>query len=125
MTPYEIWNGRNPNLSYFHIFGSVCYSLNDQKQHDKLDAKSDEGVLLGYSNNSRAYQVYNKITRTIMESANVVVDDFKEAVRMTPDDEILSDEGTKDQEAEKQYVEDSVTDSVATPTETSSSKIYA
>lgn len=41
----------------------------------KFDSKSDEGMLLGYSNNSRAYRVYNNCTRIVMESINVVVDD--------------------------------------------------
>ena len=49
----------------------------------------------------------------IMESVNVVMDDFKKAIKMTHDDEILSNKGTEDQTAEKQFVEDSV----ATPTE--------
>lgn len=60
-------------------FLGVCYILNDREQRRKLDAKSN-GVFLGYSNDSRAYRVYNKRTQTIMESANVVVDDFKGVV---------------------------------------------
>ena len=122
LTPYEIWKGRKPNLNYFHIFGSVCYILNDREQRGKLDAKSDEGVFLGYSNNHLAYRVYNKRTRTVMESTNIVVDDLKEVVRMTPDNEILSDLGTGDQEAEKKFVEVNVTDSVATSSKTGSSE---
>lgn len=59
------------------FFGSVCYILNDRDQRGKLDAKSDEGVFLSYSPNSRAFRVYNKRTQTVMEFANVVVDDFK------------------------------------------------
>ena len=38
-------------------------------------AKSDDGIFLGYSTNSRAFRVFNLRTSTIMESANVVVDD--------------------------------------------------
>jgi hypothetical protein len=40
-----------------------------------FDSKSDEGIFLGYSINSRAYRVFNKRTETVMESINVVVDD--------------------------------------------------
>lgn len=29
-TPYEIWNGKAPNLDYFHVFGSKRYILNDR-----------------------------------------------------------------------------------------------
>jgi len=40
-----------------------------------MDQKSDEGIFLGYSTNSRAYKVYNNITQAVMESINVVIDD--------------------------------------------------
>ena len=52
MTPYEIWRGKKPNLKNFHKFGSTCLILNDRKQRSKLDAKSDEGLFLGYSPNN-------------------------------------------------------------------------
>lgn len=39
-----------------------------------MDPKSDEGILLGYYVNSRAYNVYNNQKNTIMESINVVID---------------------------------------------------
>ena len=75
MTPYEIWRGKKPNLKYFHEFGSNCFILNDKEQISKSDTKSNEDIFLGYSLNSRAYRVYNKRTKAIMESINVVVDD--------------------------------------------------
>ena len=74
-TPYELLKGRKPNVSYFHVFGSVCYILNDREHLGKLDSKSDDGVFIGYSMNSKACCVYNTRTQTIMESVNVVVDD--------------------------------------------------
>jgi len=37
--------------------------------------KSDEGIFLGYSTNSRAYRVFNSKTETVMKSINVVIDD--------------------------------------------------
>jgi len=39
-----------------------------------MDPKSDEGIFLGYSTNSRAYRVYNSRTQVVMESINVVID---------------------------------------------------
>ena len=41
----------------------------------KFDAKSDEGIFLGYFLYSQAYRVYNKRANSIMEPVNVVVDD--------------------------------------------------
>ena len=75
MTPNEIWKGKKPNMKHLHKFGCPCYILNDREQRGKFNAKSDEGVFLGYSSNSRTYRVYNKRTMAIMESINVKVDD--------------------------------------------------
>ena len=40
-----------------------------------MDPKSDEGIFLGYSTNSRAYRVFNSRTKVMMESINVTIDD--------------------------------------------------
>ena len=63
-TSYEIWREKKPKVKYFQIFGSKCYILNDKENLRKFNAKSDEGIFLGYSTNSRAYRVYNKRTKT-------------------------------------------------------------
>ena len=54
-TAYEIWNGKKPRVKYFRVFGSKYYILNDRENLGKFDAKSDEGIFLGYSTTSRAY----------------------------------------------------------------------
>ena len=51
-TSYEIWREKKPKVKYFRIFGSKCYILNDMENLGKFDAKSDEGIFLGYSTNS-------------------------------------------------------------------------
>ena len=74
-TPYELWKGRKPNVKYFRIFGSACFILNDRENVRKFDSRSDEGIFLGYSSTSKAYQVYNKRTMKVMETMNVVIDE--------------------------------------------------
>ena len=54
----------------------MCYILNDREPRGKFDAKSDEGVFLGYCKNNRAYRAYNKRTKVVIESINVKVDDY-------------------------------------------------
>ncbi|VFQ59836.1 unnamed protein product [Cuscuta campestris] len=44
----------------------------DDVQEGKFDAKSDEGIFLGYSLRSKAYRVFNKRTLTIEESPHIV-----------------------------------------------------
>lgn len=50
-TPYEIWNGKKPRISYFHV--------NGKSQLKTFDSKSDEGIFLGYSKIIKAFRVYN------------------------------------------------------------------
>ena len=84
---YEIWNGKKPRVKYFRVFGSKCYILNDRENLGKFDAKSEEGIFLGYSTTSRAYRVFNKRTKTVMESINVKIDDALTKVEMINDGE--------------------------------------
>ena len=86
-TAYEIWNGKKPKVKYFRVFRSKCYILNDLENLGKFDAKSDEGIFLGYSTSSWAYKVYNKRTKIVMESINVKIDDAITKVEMVDDGE--------------------------------------
>nr|GEZ49725.1 retrovirus-related Pol polyprotein from transposon TNT 1-94 [Tanacetum cinerariifolium] len=81
-TPYHIINDRKPSVKFFHIFGSVCYIVRDGENLDKMKEKGDECIFVGYSNRSRAYRVFNKRTRVIMESIHV---NFDELPQMTSD----------------------------------------
>ena len=86
-TAYKIWNGKKPRVKYFRVFGSNCYILNDRENLGKFDTKSDEGIFLGYSTTSRAYRVFIKRTKTVMESINVKIDDALTKVEMSDDGE--------------------------------------
>ncbi|XP_070054539.1 uncharacterized protein [Nicotiana tomentosiformis] len=74
--PYELLNGRKPKLTYLRTFGCKCFVLNNDKEAlGKFDAKNDEGILLGYSSQSKAYKVYNKRTQCVGESIHVIFDE--------------------------------------------------
>nr|GFB46821.1 hypothetical protein [Tanacetum cinerariifolium] len=75
-TSYHIINNRKPSVKFFHIFGSVCYIVRDGENLDKMKEKGDECIFVGYSNQSRAYRVFNKRTRVIMESIHVNFDEL-------------------------------------------------
>ena len=86
-TAYEIWNGKKPRVKYFRVFGSKCYILNNRENLGKFDAKSDEGIFLRYSTTSRAYKVFNKRSKMVMESISVEIDDAITKVEMVDDGE--------------------------------------
>nr|GFB86868.1 integrase, catalytic region, zinc finger, CCHC-type, peptidase aspartic, catalytic [Tanacetum cinerariifolium] len=48
----------------------------DGENLDKMKEKGDECIFVGYSNQSRAYRVFNKRTRVIMESIHVNFDEL-------------------------------------------------
>ncbi|GJW23263.1 retrovirus-related pol polyprotein from transposon TNT 1-94, partial [Tanacetum coccineum] len=75
-TPYHIINGRKPSVKFFHIFGSLCYIVRDGENLDKMKEKGDACIFVGYSNQSRAYRVYNKRTRVIVSTIHVNFDEL-------------------------------------------------
>nr|GEV03576.1 hypothetical protein [Tanacetum cinerariifolium] len=75
-TPYELIQGRKPDISYLRVFRVLCYPKNDREDIGKLGEKGDIGFFIGYSANSVAYRVYNRRTRKIMETMNVTFDEL-------------------------------------------------
>ncbi|GKA20654.1 retrovirus-related pol polyprotein from transposon TNT 1-94 [Tanacetum coccineum] len=43
-TPYELINGRKPDISFLHVFGALCYPKNDREDIGKLGAKETMNV---------------------------------------------------------------------------------
>nr|GEW77647.1 hypothetical protein [Tanacetum cinerariifolium] len=75
-TPYHIINDRKPSVKFFHIFGSLCYIVRDGENLDKIKEKCDACIFVGYSTQSRAYRVFNKRTRVIVETIHVNFDEL-------------------------------------------------
>lgn len=70
--PYELLKGKTPYIPYFRVFDYKCFILNNEKENlSKFDAKSNEGIFLGYPSSSKAYRVYNYITKSVEESISV------------------------------------------------------
>ncbi|GJW01910.1 retrovirus-related pol polyprotein from transposon TNT 1-94 [Tanacetum coccineum] len=62
---------RKPDLSYLHVFGALCYPTNDGEDLGKLKPKIDIRIFVGYAHTKKAYRIYNKGTRLIIESIHV------------------------------------------------------
>ena len=90
-TPYELWNNKKPNVSYFKVFGCKCFILNEKDALGKFDAKSDEGIFLGYSSVSKAFRIFNKRTLIIEESIHVVFNEISEIKKNDLDDDVNFD----------------------------------
>nr|GFA42157.1 retrovirus-related Pol polyprotein from transposon TNT 1-94 [Tanacetum cinerariifolium] len=75
-TPYELINGRKLDISFLHVFGALCYPMNDREDIGKLGAKGDIGFFIGYFADYCNYRVYNRRTKKIMETINVAFDEL-------------------------------------------------
>nr|GEZ35906.1 hypothetical protein [Tanacetum cinerariifolium] len=70
-TPYELLTGDKPSISYLKPFSYHVTILNTSDPLGKFDKKSDEGYIVGYSISSKAYRVYNLVSRKIEETMNL------------------------------------------------------
>ncbi|GJV48758.1 retrovirus-related pol polyprotein from transposon TNT 1-94 [Tanacetum coccineum] len=64
------------DLSFFHVFGVLCYPTNDNDDLGKLDAKADIGIFVGYAPAKKAFRIYNKRTQKIIETIHVTFDEL-------------------------------------------------
>ncbi|GJT66175.1 putative ribonuclease H-like domain-containing protein [Tanacetum coccineum] len=78
-TPYELLHDKLPDLSFFHVFGALCYPTNDSENLGKLQPKADIGIFIGYAPTKKAFRIYNQRTRRIIETIHV---DFDELTAM-------------------------------------------
>ncbi|GJZ90634.1 retrovirus-related pol polyprotein from transposon TNT 1-94 [Tanacetum coccineum] len=67
-TPYELMHDKKPNLSFFHVFGSPCYPTNDSEKLGKINEKADIDIFVGYTPTKKAFRIYNRRTRKIIET---------------------------------------------------------
>jgi hypothetical protein len=73
--PQEAWDGKSCNVSHFRIFGCVAFAHVPTETRKKLDDRSERCIFVGYSEESRAYKLYNPITQKYVISRDV---QFKE-----------------------------------------------
>nr|GEU98789.1 putative ribonuclease H-like domain-containing protein [Tanacetum cinerariifolium] len=70
-TPYELLIGRAPIIGFMRPFGCLVTILNTLDHLGKFDGKADEGLLVGYSIDSKAFRVYNSRTKKVEENIHV------------------------------------------------------
>nr|GEZ89894.1 hypothetical protein [Tanacetum cinerariifolium] len=78
-TLYELLHSKLPDLSFFHEFDALCYPTNNSENLGKLQPKADIGIFIGYAPTKKAFRIYNRRTRRIVETIHV---DFDELTAM-------------------------------------------
>ncbi|GJY70785.1 retrovirus-related pol polyprotein from transposon TNT 1-94 [Tanacetum coccineum] len=77
-TPYELVHDKKPDLTFFRVFGALCYPTNNSEDLRKLQPTADIGIFVSYAPSRKGYKIYNKRTRRIMETIHVLFDELSE-----------------------------------------------
>ena len=69
-TPKELWSGRKPSMKYLHIQGCPAHVLKGKS--NKLEAKTEVCIFLGYSKETKGYLFYNHKDNKVFVSTNAI-----------------------------------------------------
>ena len=76
-TPEEAWTGAKPSVEHFRIFGCLAHVHVPEAKRIKLDNRSFTCVLLGVSEESKGYRLYDPIAQKIIISRDVIFEEGK------------------------------------------------
>lgn len=71
-TPYELWYGKSPDLNKLRNFGNKVFSHVPKQLRKKWDAKSREGIFVGYEENTKGYRIYYPKERKVDIARDVI-----------------------------------------------------
>ncbi|KAI3708032.1 hypothetical protein L2E82_37034 [Cichorium intybus] len=127
MTPQEAWSGYKPCVAHLRTFGCIAYSHIPEQKRSKLESKSEKAIFVGYSENSKAYKLYNPITKNMIISRDVAFEEEKcwdnSVIQEENHPQILQDDNSDDT---RQIHEDSpisTPSTVQTPSPSSDNRI--
>jgi transposase InsO family protein len=69
-TPYEIWHGKVPNMSFLKIWG--CEAYIKRLISDKLGPKSDKCLFIGYPKETKGYYFYQQSESKVVVARHAV-----------------------------------------------------
>ncbi|GJR08159.1 retrovirus-related pol polyprotein from transposon TNT 1-94 [Tanacetum coccineum] len=82
-TAYDVFRGRSPDISYFHMFGCHVHIHNHKDHLGKFDEKADDGFFPGYSLVAKAFRVFNIRRQEMEETVHVTFSEDDEAISQT------------------------------------------
>ncbi|GKB78339.1 retrotransposon protein, putative, ty1-copia subclass, partial [Tanacetum coccineum] len=70
-TPYEIWHGQAPKLSYLRVWGCEAFVKHDTlTKPDKLDPRSFKSIFVGYPKETMGYSFYSPSENKVFVARN-------------------------------------------------------
>ena len=71
----KVWSGVKPTVQHFSVFGCISYTHIPDIQRKKLDDKSTRCILLGLSEESKAYKLYDPKNKKVVISRDIVFEE--------------------------------------------------
>lgn len=109
-TPWEIFTGEKPDVSFLHIYGSDAYSHIEDQIRGKFDKKSKKLVFVGYEPGSKAYRLWERDTKNVYVRCNVKI---VEPCPMAVVEFIDEDEDAEQPETEPEEQEEDLPDNIS------------
>ena len=84
MTPEESFSGKSPSVEHLRIFRCIVYIHVPKDKEKKLEPSRNRGILIGYSESSKAYRIYALGQQKIEISRDVTFDEriaFKKSIQ--------------------------------------------
>lgn len=72
VTPEEKWTGNKIDLSHLKVFGCTAYAHVPDQKRRKLDPKSIKLALVGYSEDSKGYRLFDTTTHEVSVHRDVI-----------------------------------------------------
>lgn len=69
VTPFELWEGRKPDVSKLRVFGCPMFVHIPKEHRKKLGAKAWKGIFVGYTHNG--YRVWDPVAKKIVHARDV------------------------------------------------------
>lgn len=88
-TPYETWYGKKPNIEHLRVFGSSAFVHIPKEDRQKLDAKSERCLFVGYSEGQKAWRFWNPVTRKIKVSRDATIYEEEAFGDTSPDPQMV------------------------------------
>lgn len=71
-TPEKVWSGMKHTVEYFRVFGCLAHVHVPDQKRIKLDDKRIQCVLLGVSDELKAYRLFDLVSKKIIVSRDVI-----------------------------------------------------
>ena len=74
-TPYQLWNGKKPDIGHLRVWGCVAYVNVQRDKHPSLGSHMDKCIFIGYPDGYKGWKFYNPKTKKVIISERADFDE--------------------------------------------------